>query len=114
MLLTKDAAGKYHLDYEVNSGIYLGLKRDRDAARRLLEGVLAKDRTNRTARAALDALEAVRPLPSDPVLTEIIRQGMLPRPSRSSLPRVSPTLPVENAIVRPQGPGPVLGAGEGR
>lgn len=55
-LIQKDRTGKYRLDYEVHRGIYLGLKRDRAAARRLLEGVLEKDKKNRVARAALDAL----------------------------------------------------------
>jgi tetratricopeptide (TPR) repeat protein len=55
-LLNKDKARKYQRDYDVNRGIYLGLKGDCDAARRLLEGVLEKDKKNRVARAALDAL----------------------------------------------------------
>ena len=56
-LLKKEAADSdYRLHCDAHRGIYLALKRDRDAARRLLEGVLKKDNENKTARAALDAL----------------------------------------------------------
>ena len=55
-LLKKDKTATYKLEYDVNRAIYLGLKHKRDAARRLLEEVLEKDPSNRTARAALDAL----------------------------------------------------------
>lgn len=60
-LLAKDDSDTYRLDYAVSLGICLGLKGDHAAARRLLERVLEKDKENRSALEALDALGKTAP-----------------------------------------------------